>query len=139
MRKTFKQVTKFVPVGFLNTAIDFVVLNFLMWATGIYAGFLMLLFKALAFLTANLNSYFCNKYWTFGKKESTSIFLEYGKFLSTSLGALVIHLVVIYGLTTFVEPILVGPELWANGANILAVGLGLIWNFIGYKFFVFRE
>ena len=64
------QLGKFMLVGTLNTFIDLWVLNFLMVFSGITSGWYFSLFKAISFSSAATNSYFWNKFWTFGKKET---------------------------------------------------------------------
>ncbi len=139
LKKLIQQFSKFILIGLLNTGIDFAVLNLLMRLFSVYEGSSIMPIKAIAFFTANINSYFCNKYWTFKQKQKERIAQEYSKFLLVSAIALGIHLTVIYSVTTYIPPIIVGKELWANFANALAVGLALIWNFIGYKFIVFKK
>ena len=139
LKKLIQQFSKFVLIGLLNTGIDFGVLNLLMRLFSVYEGSSIIPIKAAAFFTANINSYFCNKYWTFEHGQKEHITKEYSKFLIVSAVALGIHLAIIYSITTFIPPILIGQELWANFANIIAVGLALIWNFIGYKFIVFKK
>jgi len=139
LKKLIQQFSKFVLIGMLNTGIDFAVLNLLMRLFSVYEGSSIIPIKAVAFFTANINSYFCNKYWTFRQEQKKNISQEYGKFLIISAIALGIHLMVIYSITTLIPPILMSKELWANFANIVAVGLALIWNFIGYKFLVFKK
>ena len=47
---------------------------------------------------------------------------------------------VVFGVTTFIPPFFgLSPELWANLAKVAATGFSLIWNFIGYKFIVFKK
>lgn len=139
LKKLIHQFFKFFLIGILNTGIDFAVLNLLMWLFGIYYGRGIIPIKATAFFTANINSYFWNKYWTFKQTQKEHLAQEYSKFLIISGVALGIHLIVVYSITTYIPPIIISQELWANFANIIAVGLALIWNFIGYKFVVFKK
>ncbi|MFH1392059.1 MAG: GtrA family protein [bacterium] len=139
LKKIIQQFSKFFLIGMSNTAIDFGILNLLMWLFGIYEGSGIIPIKTTAFFIANINSYFWNKYWTFKQTQKEHAAQEYGKFLIISGVALGIHLLVVYSITTYIQPIIIGKELWANFANILAVGLALIWNFIGYKFVVFNK
>ena len=71
--KVFFQVVRFVEVGILNTAIDFGILNLLIWATGITGGMSIAPLNAVSFLCATTNSYFWNRTWTFEKKEGAEI------------------------------------------------------------------
>lgn len=138
-KNTVKQGAKFIIVGFSNTFIDFGVLNLLMWIFNSYKGSSIIPFKTTSFIIANINSYLWNKYWTFKQKQKKHVAQEYGTFLVVSGVALGIHLLIVYFVTTFIPPIIVGKELWANVANVIAVGIGFIWNFIGYKFIVFKK
>ena len=134
------QMAKFVLVGALNTMVDLGVLNFLMWASGIYTGIFYSAFKGLSFLLASTNSYFWNKHWTFEKREEAFVGQEYFKFLIiVSIGFLIN-----VGIATFVVNI-IGPqfgiseELWANVGAFIAILFAWIWNFIGAKFIVFKK
>lgn len=135
----FAQFSKFLVVGSMNTAIDFAVLNLLMWTTGIYQGQWIILLNAISFLVAVTNSYFLNKYWTFRVKGPTVVPWQMGQFLVVSLIGAGINSSIVYGVTTFIPPCFgLGKELWANLAKALATGVALIWNFLGYKFIVFK-
>ncbi len=134
------QMAKFVLVGALNTMVDFGVLNFLMWISGIYVGLFYSIFKGLSFLAASTNSYFWNKHWTFEKKEEAFAHQEYFKFL-VIVG---IGFLINVGIATFVVNI-IGPqfgiskELWANVGAFIAILFAWVWNFTGAKFIVFKS
>jgi len=134
------QMAKFVLVGALNTMVDFGVLNFLMWVSGIYTGVFYSVFKGFSFLAASTNSYFCNKHWTFEKKEETFARQEYFKFLIIVGIGFLINV----GIATFVVNI-IGPqfgiseELWANVGAFVAILFAWVWNFTGAKFIVFKR
>jgi putative flippase GtrA len=134
------QFSRFVVVGFMNTAIDFAVLNLLMWTTGIYKGKWIILLNAISFMVAVINSYFWNRFWTFRIKGPAMVPWQMSQFLVVSLIGVVINSSIVYGLTTFIPPFFgLGKELWANLAKAAATGIALIWNFLGYKFIVFRK
>ncbi|MBL7053566.1 MAG: GtrA family protein [Candidatus Portnoybacteria bacterium] len=134
-----KQFSRFLVIGFLNTAIDFTILNILMWWTGIYSGLSIILLNAISFSIAVFNSYFWNKYWTFKDKEKVEA-KEFSQFILVTLIGLAINSGIIFGVTTLVSPMFgISPELWANLAKAAATGFSLIWNFAGYKMFVFKK
>ena len=141
--KLIRQFSKFVVIGFMNTAIDFAVLNLLMWQTGIYKGQWIILLNAIAFAVAVINSYFWNKLWTFRAKEADEpgeIAKEFSQFIMVTLVGVAINSSIVFGVTTFIPPFFgLSPELWANLAKAAATGFSLIWNFIGYKFIVFKK
>ncbi|OIP58850.1 MAG: hypothetical protein AUK19_03145 [Candidatus Moranbacteria bacterium CG2_30_45_14] len=141
LAKLVKQFTKFVIVGGINTGIDFFILNSLIYITGITSGIELFFLNSLSFSIAVINSYFMNKRWTFQdrtKEEQESV--KFSEFFIISVIGLVINGLVLTGITTYI-PALFGLSavLWANIAKLMATGFSLIWNFIGYKFFVFKS
>jgi len=138
-KKTINQFGKFIVIGLMNTAIDFAILNFLMWWTGIYSGASIILLNMVSFSIAVFNSYFWNKYWTFKDLDKIEA-KEFSQFILVTLIGLAINSSIVYGITTLVSPMFgISPELWANLAKVAATGFSLIWNFIGYKFIVFNR
>lgn len=67
------QLMRFAMVGLLNTLIDFGVLNGLLWLDGYPVNWKLLLYNAVAFTVACGNSYFCNKFWTFGDRRPSTL------------------------------------------------------------------
>ena len=142
-KQLIAQISKFVVVGFVNTAIDFGVLNLLMWFTGIYSGKWIFLLNVIAFSAAVINSYFWNKYWTFRAgetREAAEVSKEFSQFVIVSLIGVAINSSIVFGIATYIPPVFgLGKELWANIAKAAATGISLAWNFIGYKFIVFKK
>lgn len=139
--KLIRQFAKFVIVGGINTGIDFLILNSLMYVTGITTGLELFALNSFSFSIAVVNSYFMNKRWTF--QDKTKIEQEpikFSEFFIISIIGLIINGLVLTGITSYI-PVLFGLStvLWANIAKLMATGFSLIWNFIGYKFFVFKR
>lgn len=136
----FRQFSKFLAVGFLNTAIDFGVLNLLSAATGITAGLIIGGVNAPGFVIAAANSYFWNKFWVFGKVDGRGVFADLPKFFAVVLtGAVLNGLLIAAG--TSVAPAFTGlaPTLTLNAVKAAATGVTFLWNFLGLKLFVFRR
>ncbi len=138
-QKTIFQIVKFALVGIVNTAIDLGLLNILMWITNITMGVGYSFFKAISFTAAVVNSYFMNKYWTFGAKEE-KIEREFYQFFIISIGGFIINV----GSATIIVSVVpnflgLSPQLWGNVGALVGTLLGLTWNFLGYKFIVFRK
>ncbi len=133
------QAAKFLLVGILNTLIDLGVLNFLILITGVASGLNFSFFKGISFLVAVVNSYFWNKFWTFEKREITKAPKEFVQFFTVALIGLGINV----GVASLVVNV-IGPQfglsekIWANIGAITATFIGMTWNFLGYKFIVFR-
>lgn len=140
LRKLVKQFSKFVVVGIINTAIDFFVLNLEMIITGITSGPFILLFNSVSFSVATVNSYFMNKHWTFQDRKKSHEAVKFSQFLAVSIIGISINGGTVYFITTFITPFFgIDPLLWANIAKLAATGLSLIWNFVGYKLWVFKK
>lgn len=139
--KLLKQFSKFIIVGGVNTGIDFLILNILIYVTGITAGGELFVLNSLSFSIAVVNSYFMNKRWTFQDKTQTEQEpVKFSQFFAVSIVGIIINGLVLTGITTSVSPIFgLSAVLWANIAKLMATGISLIWNFIGYKFFVFKK
>ena len=133
------QIGKFAAVGVLNTAIDFGMLNILSFATGVVEGLKIGGVNIPGFILAVFNSYFWNKFWVFKYKEGNTA-NDLPKFLAVSIGGLFINTGMVVFLTTFVSPLGgLADGTWLNVSKIAATALSLLWNFLGYKFMVFRE
>lgn len=134
------QLAKFAAVGFLNTALDFGILNLLSAATGVTAGIVVGGVNIPGFSIAVLNSYFWNKLWVFRGQDQGSMFHDFPKFFGVTFVGLLINSGIIVALTTLSEPVLgLSEQAWLNAAKAGATIVSLIWNFAGYKFFVFKK
>ncbi|MCX7589448.1 MAG: GtrA family protein [Patescibacteria group bacterium] len=133
------QFAKFSAVGTLNSFVDFGVLNLLIWITNINIGWWYTIFKAISFLSGTTNSYFWNRYWTFESKdkprlnEATKFYsiAIIGGFLNISVASFIVN-----GIT---RPDYISSNLWANIGALCGIFSALLWNFIGYKFIVFKK
>ncbi|MBI4993963.1 GtrA family protein [Candidatus Wolfebacteria bacterium] len=140
-----KQFLKFIVVGGINTGIDFAILNVLMFSTNIYSGKWIIIFNSVSFATAVVNSYFMNKYWTFKKQKTQNTEVksqskEFFQFLIISIIGISLNDAAVYTVSTFIPPIFgLSEKLWANAAKLIATVVSMIWNFIGYKFIVFKN
>ena len=133
------QFVKFMAIGSLNTLLDLGVLNLLILITVIASGYWYSVFKAISFIVANINSYFWNKHWTFSSGKSATI-REFGKFFTVSVIGFAINI----GIASFIVNIVgapagFSPAEWANVGAIIATLAVLLWNFLGYKFLVFKN
>jgi len=132
------QFAKFIISGSLSALVDLSLLNLLMFLTGFSSGMFFIIFKGLSFLFAVANSYFLNKAWTFEKKEG-SVKEASGFFLISSIG-FIINISV-----AFIVVNIIGPKFginfvqWANIGSIIAILVAMFWNFIGFKFLVFKK
>ena len=135
-----KQFSVFVIIGVINTAIDFIVLNIEIKVTGITSGSGLFILNTVSFLVAVVNSYFMNKYWTFQDVAKRQEETKFAQFIAISLIGSGINSSIVAGITSLIAPMFgISPILWANLAKLVATGVSLVWNFVGYKLFVFKK
>jgi len=134
------QLAKYLLIGVLATITDLGVLNFLMWTSGIMIGLWYSVFKGISFIVATCAKYFGDKFWAFEKMGKEGIHKEFGQFFIVTLIGLGLNI----GVASFVVNV-IGPQfgmsetLWANIGGIAAAFGVTAWNFIGYKFIVFKN
>jgi putative flippase GtrA len=193
------QLMRFAAIGVLNTAVDFLVLNFLSKAFNISSGFKLGGVNIPGFILAVAQSYVWNKYWAFSaSSELVSVWKNFWRLVAVGALGAVSVLVVLLGAKYFapagyylicfllflvmeivllevfgilkntpsqqntLAPFLIisgigllinifivaqashlalsaNVDLNKNYAKILAVGVALFWNFMGYKLVVFKK
>lgn len=67
------QILRFVAIGVLNTALDFVILNFISKSLGITSGFQLGTVNVVGFAAAMVQSYFWNRHWTFDAQQTADV------------------------------------------------------------------
>lgn len=147
IKNLIQQFSKFFLVGIMNTGVDLVILNTLMFLSGIASGLGYSLQKAVSFLGAVTFSYFLNKYWTFQDKSKESEGKKMSQFFAVSFIGMLINvgtasLVVNYlqtPITTALNLPELDPKLWGTFGALCGTAVGLFWNFIGYKLWVFKK
>jgi len=152
---TIRQVAKFVLVGGLNTLIDWGVLSFLIFIfrdyfsinpknvfftifslTIIYYS----LFKGISFILATINSYLCNKFWTFKPRTEGKTSKEFLQFFIISILGFFINVGIASALFKFISPAGgLNLDQWALISAAIATAISMVWNFLGYKFIVFEK
>lgn len=159
IKQITKQAGKFAAVGVLNTVIDFIILNALVFL-GFTAAFLLfnqkfLIANIISVAVAMINSFILNKQWVF-RSEGGSIYSEIFKFLAiTIFGMFIVHQLIfnffyyqfhavadlLVAVVHLLKLDLIFSDQFAllNFSKIVAIIGSLIWNFIGYKFFVFKN
>lgn len=148
------QLAKFIVIGVLNTVVDLGFLSFLILVMKNYLNInstdslLMIgastitfysLYKGLSFIVANINSYYWNKYWTFqGNNKKTSA--EITQFFIVSILGFVINITTASYVFASINPMAgLNPDQWGLiGAAVGSIA-GLVWNFVGYKLWVFKK
>lgn len=134
------QFTKYVLVGGLNFLIDLGVLNFLIALTNRSRGGYANAFKAASCLVAMTWSFFWNKFWTFGSVSTARAGHQFLKFFAVSAAGLLINVACFSIINNSIGPPGgIPPRTWANVAAMGSGVISILWNFLGYRFVVFRR
>ena len=147
-KKSLVEILKFGIIGLFNTSLDY----FLFWVFLSLAGFDKNIAQILATAIAMTNSYFCNRYWTFGKTGAVKL-SEMWKFVVVNMCSLGVNLIC---LNLFCDVLKVYE--WANAillamnidfvlagdnaimfCKLCAIPFSLAVNFLGNKLWVFRK
>jgi len=147
MHQLIVQFGKFFLVGIMNTLVDLIVLNVEMAVTGIVLGPGYSAEKAVSFLFAVTFSYVINKHWTFQDRSREGEGKKMSQFFAVSVVGMIINVSVATIVVTYLQiPInnilhlsFLTPKLWGTIGALGGTAIGLIWNFIGYKFIVFKK
>ncbi len=144
------QLGKFGVIGVLNTLVDWGVLVLLILAFRKYLGiestgaFIMgltfySLYKSISFIIANINSYYWNKYWTFSSGILRRTKAEYLQFLAVSVVGFALNVSIASYVFDYIRPFMdLNPDQWGIIGAAVGSIVGLMWNFLGYKFIVFK-
>jgi len=126
-KDTLAQFVKFCIVGLGNTIIDYGVYLFFSRLIGLH----FLFSNILAILTAMTFSFFANKYWTFENFEN-KIKSQYAKFFLIGAVYFILNNAIFYFCVNY---LLIYDLL----AKIIAIAIGLFWNFIANKHWTFQR
>ena len=134
------QLGKFLLIGIFFALIDLGILDILMGIFRITEGTTYSIFVAVSFIIVTSIKYVGDKFWAFEKMEKTGMGTEFSKFFIVTL--------ISGGIQTGVASLVVnvlGPQLgassliWANIGKIAGIVVASAWNFLGYKFIVFKK
>jgi putative flippase GtrA len=136
--KFIYQAGKFFLVGAFATIVDIgsykifaFLLNFLIGTS--------IISKALSFLVATAVKYSGNKVWVFEKNGKGEIKKEVLQFTFITLIGTIIDVVVFYCLSRQSPWATADATIWLEISIIIAALVASIWNFLGYKFIVFKK
>lgn len=95
--------------------------------------------KAISFLiSVSTVKFLGNKYWAFEEKERNNFGKQFGVFFGVTLIGLIIDVGSFLALTKIVLPGL-ASQIWVKISVILAAICAAAWNFLSYKFIVFKK
>ena len=134
------QLAKFLLVGVMATIFDLGTLSFFISITQISYGIAFDIFKGTSFIIATVLKYIPDKFWAFKKRETANVKKEFSQFFIVTIVGFVINVSIAHLIVNQIGPQFGFPEkLWANFGGIGATIVTFAWNFIGYKFIVFKK
>ena len=127
-----KQAGKFGLAGAFADVVDIKIFQLLF----LFAPY-SLLFKFISFIAGTFVKYFSDKYWTFEKNDKLGMHKEMAKFFVVAITGSLLNVASFY----FFGKINIGipQRLWVELSIILAAIVSGVWNFLGYKFIVFKK
>jgi len=125
--KKYKSIIRFGCVGCLNTMFDFGVFSLL----NSFFGLNYVISQIISYCSGTLNSYLCNKFWTFNDtKTNKKTRKEIIQFIVVNSASLCVSLI---GLSILMKDNSLNPFF----SKIIAMVLAQVVNFLGYRFWVF--
>lgn len=124
-----REISRFLVVGSMTVMTDYLIYRALQWADLITID----LSKAIGFIAGTLFAYFANRFWTFNQVQSVLCsplrFAQlYGLTLVVNVAANSAFLIILAGFLQTIEI-----------AFVLATGISAILNFLGMKYYVFKN
>jgi putative flippase GtrA len=126
------QAVRFLIVGLANTAVDLIIFNLLRLIPGMPDPAA----KAISYFCGIVNSFFWNKYWTFGARRSAKGKREFLVFVAVNLPPLVVNVVVFSLLGIWAGE---GSFIVRNAKAFGAAVVTIAWNFVGSRYLAFRH
>lgn len=130
MRIGSRSVDRYLLVGLFNTALDLALFSLL--AVGI--GMAAVLANTISTVCVMTISFFVNRAWVFRSESSgVGVYLRFaGVTLFTGLLVQSAVILAVLALAEAVAPSL-APELVTPAAKVVAMGTGMVVNFLGYR------
>ncbi|MBX5449797.1 GtrA family protein [Thermogemmatispora sp.] len=132
------QLLRFAITGGLNTVIDILVLNALIWLLNVKSTPLLLACNIIAYCAGAVNSFLLNKYWTFDTQEPISGG-ELWRFALITLSGSLWSSSILWLAGLALQHVLVNPALWANAAKVVAIGGTALISYLGLRLWVFVQ
>lgn len=150
------QAVKHLLVGAFATVFDLKIFVLLSWFFTSLIFINPLIFKGISFILSTIIKYWGNKYWAFEKHEpfdslrsdsgqaaqdkQDNVRKEIIQFFYITLFGLIIDISVFYYMTKLMGPQFnLSAVIWIKLSIIFAAIIAALWNFLGYKFLVFKK
>jgi len=133
------QVAKNILVGAFATVVDLKFFEILVWLFSPSAG-MLIISKGISFLLSTSLKYWGNKHWTFEKHEKEDLLKEISQFFIVTAVGLILDIGSFFYFVKIMGPqFSLTPHIWTEFSVIFAAIIAAVWNFLGYKFLVFKK
>lgn len=123
-------------VGCLNTLIDLLALNCLLWLWPTQSTALLLLFNSLAYAFGAINSFVLNRHWTFQRSGPTDAH-EVARFGLATLGGIACNDLLLGSLNSALQAAYLQATFWTNIAKLAAIGGTVLISYLSMRLWVF--
>ncbi len=134
------QFAKYCLIGIISTLTDVEIFLFLTWLVSLNSSILSGTFKSISFLIAIYVKFIGNKYWTFEEKGKKDTKKEFMNFVLVTFLGLLLDVAGFFFFNRIVGPHWGVPAVtWKSVSVILSALVAAVWNFMGYKFIIFKK
>ncbi len=134
--QTFKQILRFALAGGLNTLVDLLILNALLWLYSTSSSGMLLAYNSFAYSIGAINSFLLNKYWTFGQKRRTTR-TELTRFALITICGIAWSSIILWLASNALHSLLFNTTVWANASKLIAIGGTALISYLGMRLWVF--
>ncbi|HEX4202900.1 MAG TPA: GtrA family protein [Ktedonobacteraceae bacterium] len=135
---TFQQFLRYCLVGGVNTLIDVLVLNALLWRFPTHNVQFLVVENSLAYAGGAVSSFFLNKYWTFQRTQRPTR-REVGRFLISVALELISNDAFLWLAGMALSSCITNGTVWGNASKLLAVAANALLSYLVMRFWVFAS
>ena len=132
------QIVRFGIVGVLNTIVDIVAMNILIWRFPTHDANLLLFYNSIAYILGALNSFGFNKYWTFKHKQAVTG-SEIFRFAIVNIIGILCNDGIIWSVASILHTLIANHVLWANVSKGCAIIGTTSVSYLGMRLWVFSR
>lgn len=135
---TFQQFLRYCLVGGVNTVVDVLMLNILLWRFPTHNVQVLVVYNSVAYSCGALSSFFLNKYWTFRRTQRPTA-REVVRFVISVLLEVLYSNVLIWLAGKTLQPFITNITLWGNASKLVAVVIGALLSYCLMRFWTFAS
>ncbi len=132
------QIVRFGIVGVLNTIVDIIAMNILIWRFPTHDANLLLFYNSIAYMLGALNSFGFNKYWTFKHNQAVTG-SEIFRFAIVNIIGILCNDGIIWSVASILHTVIANHILWANASKGCAIIGTTSVSYLGMRLWVFSR